>query len=172
LIRQIISEIKSHQTLLTASEENLDVKSLSFNAIQVGKDLVEVYSNSVLSEGKVLVFNSSSENIILSSDIALLSRTVENMIVNALEATAEGGQVTISCNETADNGVKFSVHNQGLIPAEVQAQLFKRTFSTKGKGRGYGTYGMRLLSSLIKGKVWLTSTEADGTTFFAEFHSF
>ncbi|MEZ4831367.1 MAG: ATP-binding protein [Caldilineaceae bacterium] len=59
------------------------------------------------------------------------------------------------------------MHNQSVIPYVVQLQLFKRSFSTKGNGRGLGTYSMRLLTErYLKGHISFTSTQDDGTTFF------
>jgi sensor histidine kinase regulating citrate/malate metabolism len=53
------------------------------------------------------------------------------------------------------------------ISREVQLQLFKRSFSTKGAGRGIGTYSMKLLGEkYLKGKVWFQSSPEKGTTFF------
>ena len=65
-----------------------------------------------------------------------------------------------------DEWVTFWVHNPGFMPREVQLQLFKRSFTTKGAGRGLGTYSMKLLTErYLKGQISFTSTEADGTTF-------
>jgi sensor histidine kinase regulating citrate/malate metabolism len=47
--------------------------------------------------------------------------------------------------------------------------LFRRSFSTKGRGRGIGTYSMKLLGEkYLKGRVWFTSSPNAGTTFFIE----
>jgi len=44
--------------------------------------------------------------------------------------------------------------------------VFQRSFSTKGKGRGLGTYSIKLLTErYLKGTASFTSTETDGTTF-------
>jgi signal transduction histidine kinase len=52
------------------------------------------------------------------------------------------------------------------MPREVQLQLFKRSFTTKGTGRGLGTYSMKLLTErYLKGRIAFTSSETDGTTF-------
>ena len=32
------------------------------------------------------------------------------------------------------------------MPDEVKAQIFERSFSTKGRGRGIGTYSIKLLT--------------------------
>jgi len=55
------------------------------------------------------------------------------------------------------------------MPKEIQLQLFKRSFSTKGIGRGIGTYSMKLFGEkYLKGRVGFESTEENGTTFFIE----
>ncbi len=52
------------------------------------------------------------------------------------------------------------------MPREVQLQIFQRSFSTKGLGRGLGTYSVRLLTErYLKGSVSFTSSAEFGTTF-------
>jgi sensor histidine kinase regulating citrate/malate metabolism len=60
------------------------------------------------------------------------------------------------------------VHNPGHIPEQVQLQIFQRSFSTKGPGRGLGTYCMRLIGErYLKGQITFISIEKDGITFKA-----
>ncbi len=62
----------------------------------------------------------------------------------------------------------FAVKNSGYIPHDHQLQLFKRSFSTKGTGRGLGTYSIKLLTEkYLEGKVWFESSVEKGTAFFA-----
>jgi sensor histidine kinase regulating citrate/malate metabolism len=59
------------------------------------------------------------------------------------------------------------VHNDNYIERETQLQLFKRSFSTKGAGRGIGAYSMKLFGEkYLNGKVWFESTQKEGTTFY------
>jgi sensor histidine kinase regulating citrate/malate metabolism len=45
-------------------------------------------------------------------------------------------------------------------------QVFQRSFSTKGRGRGIGTDSVRLLTEkYLEGRVAFTSTANTGTTF-------
>jgi len=68
---------------------------------------------------------------------------------------------------TQNKEVLFWVHNSTHMPEETQSQIFKRSFSTKGKSRGLGTYSIRLLSEeYLGGKVWFESTPEKGTTFY------
>jgi len=56
-----------------------------------------------------------------------------------------------------------------MMPEHVQRQVFNRSFSSKGVGRGLGTYSIRLLTEkYLKGRAWFTSNESEGTTFFIE----
>jgi signal transduction histidine kinase len=48
--------------------------------------------------------------------------------------------------------------------------MFQRSFSTKGAGRGLGSYSVKLLSErYLNGKVSFTSSEDEGTTFIARY---
>jgi len=76
--------------------------------------------------------------------------------------------VTLNSQSDGDN-VIFSVHNETVMPQDVQWQIFSRSFSTKGKGRGMGTYAMKLLTEkYLSGKVYFESEKGSGTTFFLE----
>jgi hypothetical protein len=88
------------------------------------------------------------------------------MIKNALEAIPQGQTVTLQCQEQGDD-VVFSVNNPGVMPRDVQRQVFQRSFSTKSKsGRGIGTHSIKLLGErYLGGEVGFTSDPSDGTTF-------
>jgi signal transduction histidine kinase len=87
------------------------------------------------------------------------------MLKNALEASGFGDTITLKCYQKGDE-IFFSVNNPLVMPKETQLQLFNRSFSTKGAGRGLGTYSMKLLTEkYLKGKISFVSEEGIGTTF-------
>jgi signal transduction histidine kinase len=101
----------------------------------------------------------------VGTDETILGRILGNMLKNAVEASSPGDSVTLGCERRAD-GACFWVENPAFIPAEVQLQVFQRSFSTKGPGRGLGTYGMRLLAErYLGGRVTFTSSRERGTRF-------
>jgi sensor histidine kinase regulating citrate/malate metabolism len=56
-----------------------------------------------------------------------------------------------------------------VMPEAVRMQIFQRSFSTRGTGRGIGTYSIRLLTEkYLKGTVVFTSSDPEGTIFFVE----
>jgi signal transduction histidine kinase len=96
------------------------------------------------------------------TDASLLERILTNMLMNAFEATAAGGEVKLSV-EASNDRLRFTVWNRECMTPAVRSRVFQRYFSTKG------TYAIRLLGeSMLKGKVGFTSSEEAGTTFFLE----
>jgi signal transduction histidine kinase len=98
------------------------------------------------------------------SDATLLRRILGNMLKNALEASLEGDIVTLGADARTGQ-LNLWVHNPAVIPDEYQQRIFQRDFSTKGAGRGLGTYSMQMLSRLLSGEVNFTSGTGNGTRF-------
>jgi len=115
---------------------------------------------------KSILVSDNPANIVFESDKVLLQRVIINLLKNALEATPIGGSVVAGI-KNSENNITFWVKNDQVIPGEVQMQLFHRSFSTKGEGRGLGTYSIRLLTeNYLEGKVSFISNENEGTVFY------
>ncbi|MBI5211444.1 MAG: PAS domain-containing protein [Elusimicrobia bacterium] len=165
LAMRLSEEIVAQQFLLAAENRELTPEGHSIRSLELIKERASVYALIPLAQGHPIVLRPDSRDVELVSDRALLDRVVDNMLKNALEAAPKGGAVTLGCSAD-DREVEFTVHNPGHMPADVQAQVFQRSFSTKGIGRGLGTYGMKLLTeSYLGGTVGFTSTQEAGTTF-------
>lgn len=104
----------------------------------------------------------------VTTDRAILRRIVGNMIINALEASPSDSTILIGARQDG-NRVRIEVTNSGEIPREIQLQLFKRSFSTKGtSGRGIGTYSMKLFGErYLGGQVGFSSANGQ-TTFYID----
>lgn len=166
---EAISEIQSHRSLLAAEDgELIFEKNLirSSELLSLIKEMFVGYSD--LRNIKSVVKNDPGfEDVTFESDATLLSRVLINLLKNAFEAS-NGEQVTVGCNKK-DKKVIFKVNNRQHINEEIQNQIFKRSFSTKGTGRGIGTYSVKLLTEkYLGGKVYFNSGEKEGTTFFVE----
>jgi signal transduction histidine kinase len=87
------------------------------------------------------------------------------MLKNALEATDFGGTVRAGCFGV-DGYAVFEVRNDRVMSEETRLQIFKRFYSTKGRGRGVGTYSIKLLTeNYLGGRAWFESDERVGTVF-------
>lgn len=162
-----IGEINSQKDISAAEIGELHVKMTRLSSVPVLQEIIALYSKHEMGKDKKIVLSPQSEDVTFISDETLVSRVIGNMIKNALEASQAGEEIWLKSERVQDN-IRFTVHNSSFIPVESQLQIFQRSFSTKGRNRGLGTYGMRLLSErYLKGKVFFVSTEEEGTTFYA-----
>jgi signal transduction histidine kinase len=166
LSRQIEREIQDHRSLLLAESGALVAERSPFRTAELLRDVASVFSGHPAARERRLEIGPPAEDVELSTDRSLLLRVVVNMVRNALEATAEGGAVRLACARE-ERAVRVLVHNEGVIPPEVQARIFHRSFSTKGgRGRGLGTYSMKLFGErYLGGEVSFSSSPREGTVF-------
>jgi signal transduction histidine kinase len=163
----LIDEIKAQKELVTAEDGELVVHPDSLDAVAVLQEVATGYSSHEAARDRHIEIDPCAQPVAFASDPVLLKRVLGNMLKNALEAARPGETVTLSC-EVVEGRVEFSVHNPNFMPRDVQLQIFQRSFTTKGTGRGLGTYGMKLLSErYLKGTVAFTSSPEQGTTFTA-----
>jgi K+-sensing histidine kinase KdpD len=166
--RNIIEEINQYRQLRAAEEGDIHIKSEQVNSIEFLASAISLISSHETGQNKLILLADNSYDIIFNTDKTLLQRIIINLLKNALEATLHGGTVLTGIENRGDN-IRFWVSNEGVIPREIQMQIFKRSFSTKGKGRGLGTYSIKLLTeNYLKGKAGFTSNKMSGTIFFVD----
>jgi hypothetical protein len=163
--KNIIEEILVQRQLRAAENNELKVKIDVENSIEILNSAISKISFHEAVRTRSVRLAENTVNIDFETDRILLQRVLINLLKNALEATEMNGIVTVGVRQDADE-VVFWVKNDQLIPLDVQRQLFQRSFTTKGSGRGLGTYSIRLLTeNYLEGKVTYVSTEDDRTVF-------
>ncbi|MDD3117872.1 MAG: sensor histidine kinase [Victivallales bacterium] len=168
LAREILNEIEAQRDLLDAESGTIAINIDTISPNQLLHCVKTLFRGNPAAEGREIVLPEHPEKSIFHSDPRLLTRVIGNMVKNALEASCPGEKVLLSCHRKPHHMV-FSVHNRKYIDEDIQLQLFKRAFSSKGRGRGLGTYSMRLLGEhYLKGRVSFSSTPEEGTTFYIE----
>jgi len=166
--QNMVNEIQSERQLSDAEQGELKINPSKFDANLFLKEIHQNYTVHKLTRNKILKIETNPAPLKINTDKVLLRRILHNMINNALEATPPDSTITASCYKRK-NKVRFTVHNPGVIPYKVQLQIFQRSFSTKGEGRGIGTYSMKLLGEhYLNGKVAFESTPEKGTTFYID----
>ena len=165
LCQQIIDEISTQRLLTQAENHELSVNIQTIDSHAFIHQIASDMQFLEVAKGKKVEIG-LSDDVQFESDPVLLRRVLNNMVKNALEASSSGQVVTISANKDGEK-LKFTVHNPKFMPRDIEMQVFMRSFSTKGKQRGLGTYSMKILGEQhLGGKVDFTTSEAEGTTFF------
>ena len=162
---QLVEEIDAQRALSAAESGDLEVTPRVVRSLEIIRRVLNVMRTANAGRGRELHVESTTQPFEFTSDPVLLRRVLVNLVKNALEAVPVGGVVTVGARREAD-AVVFTVHNATVMPADVQLQVFQRSYSTKGAGRGLGTYSIRLLTRhYLAGQVSFVSNDAEGTVF-------
>lgn len=104
--------------------------------------------------------------IIVPFDEVMLERAIYNLTLNALDATPEGGKVTLDLEET-DSEVILSIADTGCgMTRDVLDRVLAGTAeSSKVGGTGLGTSIVRKIAELHSGRLEAESEVGQGTTF-------
>lgn len=170
LSEQLVDEIRAQRELLSAESGHLQVEMKPVNSRDAVARVISTYLKHPCCDGKTICAGDDCEPVEFHSDLPLLLRILGNLAKNALEASPAGGEVTMGCRRLPGGRVGFYVRNLGAIPHTSQLQIFNRSFSTKGAGRGLGTYSVKLLTErFLHGQARFVSSPEEQTTFFVEF---
>lgn len=163
---QLVEELVSHRLLADAEAGSLPAELALVQIDDIVYAVADLYRR--ISESRGVSFRVQVEGdrpIWLMTDSVLLKRVLANLCKNAVEASARDEVVRVVCRNHAD-AVELSVANPSVISEEVRSQLFRRSFSTKGRGRGIGTYAARLfVEEYLGGSISVSSDRDTGTVF-------
>jgi len=163
--RNIIEEILVQRQLRAAENGDLSVSIELANSIHLLDSAILKIGFHETGKEKRITRSEDSANVEFETDKILLQRVLINLIKNALEETEITGTISTGVYQDGDQ-ITFWVKNQNVMPEDVQMQIFKRSFSSKGEGRGDGTYSIKLLTeNYLKGKVSFVSNNTVGTVF-------
>lgn len=133
---------------------------------------------SIAFEENKIINNEIPSNIFINGDNNRLKQLVFILIDNAIKYVNEKGNINVNLRQTQDK-VYLSVNNTGEpIPKANIQNLFERFYrvdeSRVRKKDGYGL-GLSIAKNIVeshKGKINVTSSKAEGTTFTVSFPLF
>jgi signal transduction histidine kinase len=119
--------------------------------------------------GVTLRAETGARGAYIEGDLFALGRVYRNLIINAIQATAPGGEVVVS-TFVRDNRVRIEVSDTGCgIPADRLAAIFEDFVTTKRRGLGLGLAISKKIVEQLGGEISVTSEVGTGTTFTLDF---
>jgi CheY-like chemotaxis protein len=110
-------------------------------------------------------------------DKGQIGQVVQNIVINAVQAMSEGGQIEISLSNhkvgsemtgalAAGNYVRLDItdHGPGIAPGDL-SRIFDPYFTTKKQGSGLGLATVHSIVNKHAGHISAESTVGEGTTF-------
>ena len=116
--------------------------------------------------GKIEVHvEQQTEGTSVSVDLDLLKQAMVNVVINAIEAMPDGGQLRFQSSVNGQSA-EIRISDTGCgIPAGNRAKIFGLYFTTKEKGSGIGLAMTFRIVQLHDGTIDFTSEPGKGTTF-------
>jgi two-component system phosphate regulon sensor histidine kinase PhoR len=104
------------------------------------------------------------------ADPMRLEQVLVNLLHNAIKFTPKGGEIWL-CVEGEEQFARFWVKDTGVgIPRDDLARIFERFYKAdrarSGGGTGLGLAIARHLVEAHGGKIWVESTQGEGSTFY------
>jgi signal transduction histidine kinase/response regulator of citrate/malate metabolism len=159
-VQEMISdvlEMASNQELMTEPLSLMDVVHDALNLLTASSKNVQLRFH-------------PQHSLMLEGDRFRLARVIANLLNNAIQATPENGQITISSSEEhagSRRWMRIRIHNTGsYIPPDKRQRIFE-AFFTEGKTQGTGL-GLAIAQKVIVshgGQILCESHEKDGTSF-------
>jgi PAS domain S-box-containing protein len=189
LMLMTVNEIQNHATIMKGSAVNLyrlldNLLEWSRNQKGVTEYNPEVFSLSkVINEciktsvdqAKLKDINCEInvyEKMFVYADIHMVETICRNLSSNAVKYTPRGGHMSVSTQLAEGNFIEISVTDSGIgMSPEIIDSLFRidRSFKRSGtEGEPSSGLGLLLCKDFVeknRGRIWVESTEGEGSTF-------
>ncbi|HHZ82807.1 MAG TPA: HAMP domain-containing histidine kinase [Nitrospirales bacterium] len=113
---------------------------------------------------------------LVTGDIALIDRVLDNLIENAIRHTPKGGTVAVTLQRDG-NTVSATVGDNGCgIPESAMPRIFDRLYqvdSTRTTSTGHGGLGLAIVKRILdlhQQSIQVESQPDRGTTFYFTLH--
>jgi signal transduction histidine kinase len=169
-IEQCIAGAKRISTTLRGLVNYARPGPLMLSKISIHRLIIDVLGfleGQPMLRGKTLCNDVPADLPQVRVDANQLSQVLMNLLLNAAEATPEGGTITISANKlTYVNDMEIRISDTGCgIPQDILPHVFEPFFTTKrGKGTGLGLSISQAYVRSHNGEIRVDSVLNHGTT--------
>jgi len=129
------------------------------------QEVADLATPQAAAAGIEITVSQQTDDARLNVDADLVKQALLNIVVNAIEAMKEGGQLTLISNVREDQA-EIRINDTGPgIPEQMREKIFSLYFTTKKGGSGIGLAMTYRIVQLHDGSVDFVSEPGIGTTF-------
>ncbi|RCX19439.1 signal transduction histidine kinase [Anaerobacterium chartisolvens] len=159
-ISDIITAVKDQATSFNSGDRNVFTVKKILDRVSILMEFeLKKYRCRL---NKILELDSEAE---IEGDITALTQILNNIIINAIQAYDNGGEIDVLVEKSAGQ-VVFTVKDYGRgIDKEIKDRIFDEMITTKGKeGTGLGLYIANIaLKGQFRGNIRIESEKGKGT---------
>lgn len=139
---------------------------------QVVSEAVTNVQETVTPNGHEFIVDLPAEPLTADADREKLRQIVSILVDNAVKYSPEGGTVTVAARRKND-AIEVRVDDEGVgIPASEQHRIFTKFYRRMAPdsvaGTGLGLFIAQGLLTAMGGKIWVQSSEGEGSSFVFE----
>ena len=132
---------------------------------QLAEELIEFYRPQAQTNKVRILTSLDAEPLVCSVDADLLKQALLNLMINAQQAMAEGGELMIrTARKARDAQITITDTGKGIEPQNL-GQIFHAYFSTKSQGSGLGLATTQKIIVQHGGDIQAHSEPGKGTSF-------
>jgi len=168
-LRRMVEDLRM-LSLADAGELQMEMEPVEMGGLI--QDVVSRVQGAAHARDVTLVARLPDTPLPVVGDAQRLGQVLLNLLSNALQHTPPAGRVTVSGQRVGEHEVHVTVQDTGEgIPAEDLPHVFERFYRTdraRSRDTGGSGLGLSITRSLVEahgGRVWVHSTEGQGSAF-------
>lgn len=163
-LESTIGKMKRLMDEFKALRGDLAIEKREHKICDIVEEALRDLSRERFKEINLTVDIKSSDEVLV--DARYILKVVLNILINALEAMENKGDLFIEIGSTYSYGyVAIKDNGSGMSEEFMENRLFKPFSSTKNKGLGIGLYQSKTIVEAHDGKIEVDSEKDKGTTF-------
>jgi len=129
------------------------------------REIVDLAAPQAEAAGIRVWVNADTDAANIRVDVDLMKQAILNVVVNAIQAMPQGGELRIEC-AVRDEEAEIRISDTGVgIPPGLRDKIFRLYYTTKPEGSGIGLAMTFRIVQLHDGAIDFTSEPGKGTTF-------
>jgi len=129
------------------------------------REIVDLAAPQAEAAGIRVAVNADADSACIRVDPDLMKQAILNVVVNAIQAMPQGGELRIEC-ALHEEDAEIRISDTGVgIPPELRDKIFRLYYTTKPGGSGIGLAMTFRIVQLHDGAIDFSSEPGKGTTF-------
>jgi signal transduction histidine kinase len=143
----------------------LELRKAKVDLNAVLEELVDFFAPQAQLSRVQLRFNPRSSPVMVEADPRLIKQTILNLLINALHAMPNGGELILTAGTTENSAVVDVIDTGSGIPPEAIDKIFQAYYSTKKGGTGLGLAMAQRIVREHGGQLTVSSEMGKGSDF-------
>lgn len=163
-LRKIVGRFSDFSKMPAPHCQTVDVN-------RILRDVLQLFAPQLASAAKPIALETSfcAESAQIEGDPDLLHKAFENLVLNAIDAMPNGGQLGV-VTASNDGQVTVAISDSGTgLTEEEASRLFTPYYTTKHHGTGLGLAIVQSVISDHGARISVSSRKGEGATFRMEF---